>query len=183
MITFLIKFLNLAIDEKIAEILYIGIISDTSRFHYPVVSSITFQLLAFLTSYQINLTNIYNKYYEQTVDTLKLKSLIFKNYVFNKNIIFCCLRADLLKPLAISAFAANEHVDLLTNINESKIWMMFSQTEINGPIIGIFRSNCIKLNIVAQQFGDGGHEHYAGGTFKDWSQVNEIIKVYTMLVK
>lgn len=182
MITFLIKFLNLEIDEKIAEILYIGIISDTNRFYYPTVSNITFQLLAFLTSYQINLTNIYNKYYEQTVDTLKLKSLIFKNYVFNKNIIFCCLRAELLKPLAISAFAANEHVDLLTNINESKIWMMFSQTEINGPIIGIFRSNCIKLNIVAQQFG-GGHEHYAGGTFKDWPQVNEIIKAYTMLVK
>lgn len=183
MITFLIKFLNLEIDEKIAEILYIGIISDTNRFHYPVVNSITFQLLAFLTSYQIDLTNIYNKYYEQTVDTLKLKSLIFKNYVFNKNIISCCLKAELLKPLSISAFVANEHVDLLANINESKIWMMFSQTEINGPIIGIFRSNYIKVNAIAQQFGGGGHSHYAGASFKDWSQVNKIIKVYTLLVK
>lgn len=183
MITLLIKFLNLKIDEKIAEILYIGIISDTNRFHYPVVSNITFQALAFLTSYQINLTNIYNKYYEQTVDTLRLKSLIFKNYVFNKNIIFCCLKAELLKPLAICAFAANEHVDLLANINGSKIWMMFSQTEVNGPIIGIFRSNYIKVDTVAQEFGGGGHDHYAGGTFKDWTQVNEIIKAYTLLAK
>lgn len=60
--------------------------------------------------------------------------------------------------------------------------MMFSQTEINGPIIGIFRSNYIKVNTVAQQFG-GGHDHYAGATFQDWIQVNEIIEMYNLLVK
>ena len=183
MIAFLIKILELKIDETIAEILYIGLVSDTNRFHYPVVSSTTFQVLSFLSSYNINLTSIYNKYYEQTVDTLKLKSLIFKNYISNNKVISCCLKAELLKPLVVSAFTANEHVDLLANINDSKIWMMFSQTEINGPIIGIFRSNYIKVNTVAQQFGGGGHDHYAGATFQDWIQVNEIIAMYNLLVK
>lgn len=184
MIALLIKMLKLKIDETIAEILYMGIISDTNRFHYPVVSSVTFQILAFLSSFHLNLINIYNKYYQQTVDTLKLKSLIFKNYVLSSNnqVVSVCLKAQQLKPLAVSAFTVNEHIDLLANIDASKVWMMFSQTEINGPIIGIFRSNDFNVGTIAQQFGGGGHYHYAGGVFKDWVVVNEIIETYNNLL-
>lgn len=183
MIAELVCNLQIKINQEIAEILYLGIVSDTDRFHYSVVNAHTFQVLGFLTSYNISFSQIYDKYYQQTLDSLKLKAHILQQYQITKNkVIFCKNDNKILNDFNISAFQANEQVDLLANIDHGLIWMLFSQQSENS-IIGIFRSNKFPVNNIAAQFGGGGHYHYAGGNFKSWKQVNEIIKSFDKLVE
>lgn len=183
MIAMLSSHLKLDIDSNIAQILYTGIISDTNRFHYPTVDTNTFSILSYLTSFKFDLAKIYNQYYQQTVTTLQLKSMILENYeITNNKVLSYCLEGKICQSLNITAQQANEEVDLLANIDDAKIWMMFSQSVVDGPIIGVFRSNKFKVNGIAKKFGGGGHVHYAGGTFQSWKQVREIIKAYDQLV-
>ncbi|WP_375318386.1 DHH family phosphoesterase [Spiroplasma endosymbiont of Virgichneumon dumeticola] len=110
--------------------------------------------------------------------------IILSKYECSDNkVLSCCLEVKICQSLNISAAQANEEVDLLANIDDAKIWMMFSQSVVDGPITGIFRSNRFPVNNVAHQFGGGGHVHFTGGTFETWKQVREIIKAYDQLVK
>jgi phosphoesterase RecJ-like protein len=163
-----IKELEIDIDVKIAEYIYVGIVTDTGQFAHSYTSARTHMNAAFLLDRGIDFSRIHKK----TFKTISLqKALLQKNMLDNIMLYHdnSVAISRLEKEDFISTGAKEEDTDSLINILLSikgvRIAVLIRHSNEKSCKISFRSDNDIDISKVAKIIGGGGHKQAAGATF------------------
>lgn len=179
----LFDFMNINIDFKISQALFVGIVYDTGSFIYPKTTAKTFSIAHKLVEKGILPNDVYGRIYESnSISALKLQSKVsstLKLY-FDQQVAVQVM----LKETILDCEALYEEADSIINtpLKSKKIKVsIFFKENLEGILRCSMRSKGnINVAKIAQIFNGGGHKTAAG--FKSKYPLDEIlVKVLKML--
>lgn len=179
----LFEFMNINIDFKISQALFVGIVYDTGSFIYPKTTAKTFSIAHKLVEKGILPNDVYGRIYESnSISALKLQSKVsstLKLY-FDQQVAVQVM----LKETILDCEALYEEADSIINtpLKSKKIKVsIFFKENLEGILRCSMRSKGnINVAKIAQIFNGGGHKTAAG--FKSKYPLDEIlVKVLKML--
>lgn len=165
---------SLAIDQKAAELLYAGLVTDSGRFLYSNVNDKTFQYASTLLNTGIDIESIYSRIYLTSLHFKKLQGYVLSNFIVEDSIAYIKYTEDTIQKFNTNlAELKSGTVNQMANIEGVKTWATF--TEFEGKVFLELRGSVDCLDI-ALKHGGGGHLRACGATLKDWNEVDEVIK-------
>lgn len=167
---------QLIVSKKTAEFLYTGIVTDSNRFMYSSVSSITFKIANFLLKCGVDINHIYKNLYSSSFNTLKFKAYLIENVVLTKKgVAYVKIKDDILKQYKIDREYARSMVNILADISEIKIWLFLTEYLELNCIKASIRSRQYVINEVANKYNGGGHKLASGAKLTRWEQLHELV--------
>lgn len=165
----LYKKYNLAINGKVALMLYAGIVTDTGSFHYNNTSALTHRIAASLLKEGISPTKVYNRLFENiSFNDIKLlgEILLTLGRDSTGKIVWADINRKILNHRFPAVDLAEVVLSLLRSIKGVELVMVFKEVKAKKNQIRInFRSqNNFDCNYLASQFGGGGHKNASGAT-------------------
>lgn len=160
--------LNIPITKKIAEAIYIAIVTDTGNFKYSNTDAETFLIAANLISKGIDNTNIINHLYQNRPikelylvrDALKQLTLYFDGKV---SVIE--LTMEDFKRNEISPSNTEGIIETARDIEGVEVAIFIKEIEKNKVKVSLRSKNDIDVSELAQRFKGGGHSKAAGCSF------------------
>ena len=175
---------QIEINKKIAESIYIGIITDTGGLKYKSTSPKTLNIVSKLIETGIDFSNIYQlamHKHTQIEANLLARSIINSKYLLNYNIGYTFLSISDLQDLEGRLQDLEGIVEYILNTDGVNIAAFFTERP-DGKIKVSFRSSCdIQVNNIAKALGGGGHKFAAAASFD--SNLDEGIKKAIDLIK
>ncbi len=168
-----IKFLNIVIDDQIANSLYVGLATDTGNFAYSNTDKSTFEFASNLLNYKIDVETISRLFFKD----ISLKRAKFfgermsamRSFYNDKLVIIYALKEDLDKH-QLDFNAVEGLVRFATDVETCKVAVAISEYSKNSFKISL-RGKGINVRPIAELFGGGGHPYAAGcqisGFFED----------------
>lgn len=171
-----IKETELYIDQTIAEILFMGIVSDTNRFLYSTTPK-TFALVRdLLEEYEMNITRLYSNLYMRPLNEIRLQGYISQNMIVSPNgLATTLLTNDILTEFGVDSGSAGNMVNMYNNIEEVIVWATISEDVKNDLFKFNIRSRGPSINLIAEKYNGGGHKFAAGARVKTIDEVNQLI--------
>lgn len=180
---FYLKFKDeLIMTKEAATALYVGISTDTGRFKFDSVNSRTFMAAAALVDFGVDLGYIDNQLSVETLQTLKLKGYCLSNFKMSENgFAYIIMKRDTINEFGVSDEDAAAQVSTISTIEGCPVWAIFMEypTEIRIRL----RSRGPVVNLLAEEYGGGGHAKASGARLNDWTQLDEFVKNADTLVK
>lgn len=167
---------KLQISKSGAEALYLGIIGDTSRFLFKSTDERTFEIAGVLVKEGINIVEIYNRIYLKSAKDLEINKFILNNYKFDGGIAYYVLSDDDLKRLGISRERGSDYVNILSGIEEYKIWMAVTENVVDHNWRISIRSRDYAVNKVAEKYNGGGHMLASGAKLTSLEQLDSLLQ-------
>ena len=179
---FLFSYPELKITEKGATALYTGIMTDTSNFRYRGVNLETFILAGKLMELGVDVEYIDQQLSTESLRSTKLKAYIYKTLEVTENgVVYAKLTKRVIKRFNVSYEEAASYVNLLANIKECPVWILF--IEYPKEVRIRIRSNGPDVNMLAEAYDGGGHQKAAGASVKSWGKTKAFIKEANTLAK
>ncbi|UOE63786.1 bifunctional oligoribonuclease/PAP phosphatase NrnA [Mycoplasmopsis bovis] len=170
------------VNQRAAEHIFLGIVTDSGRFLYPDTSARTHQLVSFLYEKgNLKPKFMFNELSKRTMDDIKFSGEILSNFKKQGRVLYYEVTNEVLQKFGLSSLKAATFVNELADIEDNSCWAFFIQLE-DGKIRGRLRSNGPLVNKVAPKYGGGGHDNAAGITLTKWSQVNDVINDLNQLI-
>lgn len=166
---------NLKLSKDGAAALYLGIIGDTSRFLYRNTDERTFDVCSALVKTGIDIVEIYNRIYLRSASELAVNKFILNNYQYQDGIAYYILKDEDLKMLNISREKGSNFVNLLSGIEEFKVWMAITQNVVDNNWRVSIRSRDVAVNEVAAKYNGGGHMLASGAKLSDLSELSNLL--------
>ena len=172
LICLLAKENNFVIPLVAAKALYLGILTDSSRFQYATNYTQLFDIVKNLINIgvkPIELTSILNIVPEKN---LEIKSFIYRNIQKDPGgILYVTASNKDRENLGITSTQVTANTSLISHIDGYPVWFVASETD-NGGMQVEMRSNLINVHRIATIFGGGGHTFAAGFFVNKYSQEN-----------
>lgn len=170
--------LKLKLNKNIAEVLFIGIASDSERFLLSYTNPRTFNVCShILNDFNIDLTNIYNNLYERPLNEKKFESYIINNMtITDSGFGYMKLTNDILKKFNVDPGTPSNMVNDFNFIKGLKAWAFATFDEKIGMFRVNIRSRNVVINDVAEKFNGGGHKFAAGARLKEVEQVDHLFE-------
>ncbi|MEF3280239.1 MAG: bifunctional oligoribonuclease/PAP phosphatase NrnA [Elusimicrobiota bacterium] len=162
-IWYIFKKMNVAINKKMAILLYSGIVTDTGRFHYPQTNPMTHIISAELLRHKFNFNKINDNFFMKTTyQNLRLLARAIESLIISKD------------GIAIMKISKKDFNDFKAGPQDSEnivnypmmlknIGVSVLIKEVNNTYSVAFRSNNgIDVAKVAMAFGGGGHKNASG---------------------
>lgn len=158
---------KLKLSPRSAEMLYMGMVTDSGRFVFDSTTARTFELAAFLMSQPIDLNTLYyNLYAEDFEEIIRDADNKHKIKFTPNNVAYIyTAREDLPENSEAAPVVSSGMVGLMHDIKGVFIWVNF--TEADDGIHVELRSNRYNINPVAVKYGGGGHKKASGCTVPD----------------
>jgi phosphoesterase RecJ-like protein len=157
---------NLEITPKVAEALYVAIITDTGRFTHNNTSSESLRAAAHLIDCGVNPTRIGERLYRaNTYGQLQLLAMATKTLSFhsNKRIASVWLTRDMLREAHTPSIDTHDFADIPASIEGVVVGILLRELgEPNKVKVSLRSRDGLDVNKLAQKFGGGGHERAAG---------------------
>lgn len=154
------------INQKIAEALYIGIMTDTGSFRFPRTDAELHIIIANLIDKGADPVLIYDKVYNHnTLNTTKLlgEALSGLRLYCDNQLCIMTISRDLLNKYNANNNDLEGFVEKTLSISGVKIGVMLSEIEDKDEIRMSLRSKGeFSVREIAVQFGGGGHFHASG---------------------
>ena len=168
---------DLVMNDKAANSLFTGIVTDSGRFRYGSTTPKTFMIASKLMEYNIDTDYIYNKIYTEKLHTVKLKAYLTTKFKMTENgVAYLINTKEEIQEYNVGIFDISRGmVNIMGGIEEIKIWSNFSE-DVNGDIYVELRSSGLNVNQVATKYGGGGHLQASGCTLKDFDTVYKLIE-------
>lgn len=155
---------GLKIDKKIAEILFLGVVSDSDRFLISYTSAKTFRLVAnLIETYNIDITKLYNILYERPYSEIKFHGFLSDNFTITENGFgYINISSDILKKYNVDAATPSNMINDFSNIKDVYVWMFVTYDDKSGIYKVNIRSKGPVINETAMKYGGGGHKFASG---------------------
>ena len=179
---FFFSYPELKITEKGATALYTGTITDTSNFRYRGVNLETFVLAGKLVELGADIVGVDQQLSLESLRSTKLKAFVYKSLKVTENgVAYAMISEKIIKRFNVTSDEAASLVNLLSNIKECPVWILFIGYPKEVRIR--LRSNGPDINMLAESYGGGGHQKAAGAFVRKWGQTKGFIKEADRLVK
>ena len=168
---------RLKMNKSAAEKLYIGLVSDTNRFMFSSTSVDAFDAAAYLMTFDLDVTSIYNNLYERT-----FKEIIFHGYISSHftltehGVGYIIISSDVLNEYGVDPAVPGNMINDFNFIKEMLIWCTATYDAVNDYYRVSIRSRNIVINDIAEDFGGGGHRFASGIKLKDIEDVQFLIQ-------
>ncbi|MDW2860694.1 bifunctional oligoribonuclease/PAP phosphatase NrnA [Mesomycoplasma ovipneumoniae] len=165
--------LNWKISKRSAELIYLGIYTDSGRFLYKNTSARTHFLTAVLFETGFNFSKIHEKLNAKRLSDLEFDSYIFANKKTYKNVIYYTLSIEEQQKLQKNS-QNSVKPNLLANIDEYKIWLCLVQETQNSWRVE-FRSAGPNVQKIALKWGGGGHLNASGTILENLEKLDLLV--------
>ncbi len=176
----ILDFINkteLLMDEEIAEVLFMGIVSDTNRFLFSTTSKTFLMVSDLLAKYKLDVAKLYENIFLRPLKEIRLQGYIEQNMEVTKNgLAHIMITNQIINELGVDSGSAGNLVNNLNNISEVLVWVMISEDLKNGIYKFNIRSRGPIVNTLAEKYNGGGHKFAAGARVKDKETVNKLLK-------
>jgi len=179
---FLDKFLNQYIDEKIAECIYVAILTDSGAFAYENISKKTFEVMCKLYDYNVDYNAVYYKHMKsQTLPSFLLKKRAYSGIMFlcnNKIAVVKYTQKDFAETGA-DIFGTSTILADIISIEDVQIALSFTEVHDKTYKISIRTKKPIDASEIAREFGGGGHVCAAGLSLNGYYEniLDDVLKV------
>lgn len=175
---------NLIINKNAATALYTGIVTDSGRFRYDSTTSRTFNIVSNLLESKIEITDIYNKLYNDDLETILLRAKYTLKMQFTKNnVAYIITTKEEIEELNVDIFTISRSmVNTMAGIKGVDIWVNCTECD-NDKVIVEIRSSKYNINPIAVKFGGGGHAKASGATVSSLEEAKKLIDCLDELVK
>ena len=174
----IIKETELQCNDSIAELLYMGLVSDSNRFLFSSVTPDTFRLVAeYLDTYNIDITKAYSKLYLRPLNEVRLEGYISSNMIVTENNFgYVIITNDIITKYGVDSASAGNMVNNYNFIKEVVVWATITEDIKNKQYRLSIRSRGPEINKIAEKYHGGGHKMAAGIRTKSLEEALEIIK-------
>lgn len=160
------KDLALPIGERLATLLYAGLISDTRSFITPSVKSRTLDVASFLVTEGADVVSASRLALSQTVSQLKLWGQVLSKLesLYDGRVTVATVTKEIMDDYGSGPVDTASLVNLIDNVTGSQIAILF-RVQPNGDIRTSFRSPKVyPVAKIAEKLGGGGHQYAAACT-------------------
>lgn len=177
MIASLILHSKLQLNKKIAENLFLGIVSDSDRFLLSYTSAETFEIVAALTKAEnLDLPMLYSKLYERPLAEVRFHGYLGENMTVTENGLgYLQISADITLKYGVDSATASNMINDFNFIKEVIVWTFITYDERNDIYKINIRSRGPVINEVAQKYNGGGHKFASGIRMSDKEQIPLLI--------
>lgn len=178
MIAELLLYSPLAMDTKIAEDLYIGMVFDSDRFLLPNTSAETLKTAYELVkTSNINFVNLYDNLYERSINEEKFRAYLINNIEITENRFgFIFVPSEDLKKFNVEPTSVSNQVNDFYFIKELMCWMFVVYDERNDIYKANIRSRGPVINEVVAKYNGGGHKFASGCRTSDYKVIEALAK-------
>jgi phosphoesterase RecJ-like protein len=173
----------LKMSMSAAKALYTGIVTDTGRFKYRSVTSETFKAVAALLDYGLDFTTVLSVLDIKTENQMKLEGYVLQNFEKTPNgVAYIKMSPDIIQKYHVTMEEATSLVNELSCLEDCPVWILFAEYE-NSIVRARLRSKGPAINLLANQYGGGGHPMACGANVGTWADVEKLLKDADELVK
>ena len=178
MITELLLKTGMKIDRKVAENLYLGIVSDSDRFLISYTTAKTFDLVAqLIEKTNIDFTSLYPYLYERPIEEIKFHGYISENLTVTENgMAYIYITPEVIKKYGVDTATPSNMINDFSNIKDIYVWTFVTYDERNEIYKVNIRSKGPIINDTAAQCGGGGHKFASGVRTHNKEDVDKLIK-------
>lgn len=168
---------ELLCNKEIAELLYMGLVSDSNRFLFNNCSSSTFKNVSeILKDYDLDLSSIYNKLYLRPMSEVRLQGYISLNMKVTENKLgYIVVPNDVITEFEVDSASAGNMVNEFNFIKEVLVWATITEDIKNDQYRISIRSRGPEINKVAESFNGGGHKFASGVRCKTLEEALEVM--------
>ena len=164
---------NLVISKVAANSLLTGIITDSGGFRYSGVNPNTFKIASKLLECGADIVELNKKIAMVTYNELKIKGYVIENMKkTDLGFVYCFISKETRDKYNVCYEEASNAVDVLGNIYGSPVWALF--LEIDDELRVRLRSNGPVINMLAKQYGGGGHALASGCHLKNKGSIENL---------
>ena len=165
-------------DRKIAENLFMGVVSDSDRFLISYTTSKTFKLIAeLIDKSQIDFTKLYSNLYERPYSEIKFHGYLSDNLNITENgFAYLVITPEILKEYNVDSATPSNMINDFSNIRGVYVWMFATYDERNEIYKVNIRSKGPVINDTAAMYGGGGQKYASGARIRDKEEINKLIK-------
>ena len=164
-------------NEKIAKLLYYGLVSDSNRFLFDNASAKTFNLVSiYLNKYHLKLSEIYNNLYLRPLKEVRLEGYISLNMkVTDHGVAYIILTNDIINKFHADTASAGNMINNFNFINEILVWIIVTEDLKNNNVRVNIRSRGPVINKVAEKYNGGGHALASGARLSSLAEAASLI--------
>ncbi len=164
-------------NSEIAELLYMGLVSDSNRFLFNSCTAKTFSLVSsLLNHYPFKLNEAYQKLYLRPLNEVRLEGYIALHMVVTKNALgYVKITDEILHEFEVDSAAAGNMVNNFNFIQEVLVWVTITEDIKNEQIRVSIRSRGPEIKDVAEKYHGGGHKFASGVKLKTFDEAMELI--------
>jgi len=165
------------ISTLAAELLYLGICTDSGRFKYLPTNASTHAIVSMLYMHGINPKTIFDILYQSDERMVKYQATLITKFKKTKNnVIYCFADKDDYEQFGLTFDQVSKNVNVLGNIKGCPIWVLFTRDPQKNIRVE-FRSNGLDIHQVAVKYGGGGHKCASGARLVDseWDLPMDIV--------
>ena len=169
---------ELQCNSSIAELLYIGLVSDSNRFLFSSCTSDTFKRIAnYIEKYPFNLEKAYEKLYFRPLNEVRLEGYIALNMKTTENGLgYVIIKDDVISSLGVDSASAGNMINNFNYIKEVVVWVTISEDIKNNQFRLSIRSRGPEINRLLEKYNGGGHKYAAGARVKTEEEAMQIIE-------
>ncbi len=162
LVTDFIKESDLLMNERIANILYLGLCTDSGIFQFADDYARLFNTAQYLVE-----MGAVPKFAYSIINASSERDLNFKEYVYGHykksphGVMYLTVDYETISSFGYTTNQVATFVHLLGNIKGYPIWIFFVENE-DGSLRCEFRSSQIEVEPIAASFGGGGHPFASG---------------------
>ena len=168
----------LKMNKEIAEIIFLGIASDTERFLFNNTTYSTFLCIAdLIKTYKFDITELYSKLYRRPLNEVRLKGYMAMNMKVTENGVgYIKITDDIINKYDIDSASSGGAINEFNHIDELLVWLSATEDIRNGCIRVSIRSRGPEINKIAEKYNGGGHKLASGARVVSFDEVESLIK-------
>lgn len=169
---------ELKCNDSIAELLYMGLVSDSNRFLFNSCTSDTFGMVSrLLKDYSIDLASVYEKLYIRPLNEVRLEGYIALNMVVTENCLgYVVISDDIINEYNVDSASAGNMINNFNYIREVYVWATITEDRKNDQYRVSIRSRGPEINRIAEKHHGGGHRFASGVKVKTLDEAMLIMK-------
>ena len=169
---------ELKCNDKIAELLYIGIVSDSNRFLFNSCNGNTFASVSkLLNNYDIDIFKAYEKLYLRPLSEVRLEGYISLNMKVTENGLgYVIITDDVINEFGVDSASAGNMINNFNFIKELLVWVTITEDKKNNQYRISIRSRGPEINKVAEKHNGGGHKMASGVKVLDLDSALKVIE-------
>lgn len=178
MVTEFILNTKLKLNQKIAENLFLGMVSDSERFSLKNTTYETFDTVKKLLEIsKIDFTSLYDILYERPLSERKFIAHITNNLVVDENkLAYIKISDETLKEFNVDVATPSNLINNFNFIEEIMVWIFITEDLKNSQYKISIRSRGPIINTIANRYNGGGHKFASGAKLQTMEQVDNLIK-------
>ncbi len=169
--------MNFVLNSSIAELLYMGLVSDSNRFLFDTSTSHLFSLISYyLDKYPFDLSSCYQKLYLRPLSEVRLEGYISLNMkVTEHGLGYVLISDDVIQKYEVDSASPGNMINNFNFIKEVIVWVTMTEDIKNNQIRISIRSRGPIINQIAEKHNGGGHKFASGVRVKNMEEAMKVI--------